>query len=168
MIMIPSVVVAGALICVIVILLDSRSAAPRVLADAPTLGVASAPRQRISHEKVTAQNEQFVFHTSDFADGNARYFTYKVSGTAVNFFVLKSSDGIVRAAFDACDVCYQAKKGYRQAGDLMVCNNCGQTFPSVRVNEEKGGCNPSPLQRTVEGDSLIIQVADVAGGARYF
>jgi len=27
----------------------------------------------------------------------------------------------------------------------MVCNQCGQTFPSVKINEVKGGCNPAAL-----------------------
>ena len=69
----------------------------------------------------------------------------------MKYFVLKSSDGTVRAAFDACDVCYAQKKGYQQEGDEMVCGNCGQRFPSAQINEVEGGCNPSPIERTVKG-----------------
>ena len=36
----------------------------------------------------------------------------------------------------------------------MVCNNCGQRFPSNLINEVRGGCNPSPLERTIEEDEL--------------
>jgi hypothetical protein len=103
-----------------------------------------------------------------FDDGIARFYTVQVDGKTIPFFVLKGSDGSIRAAFDACDVCYPAKKGYRQEGDVMVCNNCGNRFPSVRINVETGGCNPVPLVETVQGGSVIIKVADLQGGARYF
>ncbi|HEY7527662.1 MAG TPA: Fe-S-containing protein, partial [Candidatus Deferrimicrobiaceae bacterium] len=66
----------------------------------------------------------------------------ELDGRQFHYFVLRSSDGTYRAAFDACDVCFRANRGYRQEGDLMVCNQCGQTFPSVKINEVKGGCNP--------------------------
>ena len=75
---------------------------------------------------------------------------------------------MIRAAFNACDVCYLDKKGYRQEGDDMVCNNCGQRFPSELINEVRGGCNPSPLVRTIEGDEVVIRVDDILSGARYF
>jgi len=105
---------------------------------------------------------------STFDDGQARWYTYPADGVDIQFFVLKSSDGVIRAAFNACDVCFLAKKGYRQEGDEMVCNNCGQRFPSVLINEVRGGCNPSPLERTIEGDEVVIQVADILAGANYF
>jgi uncharacterized membrane protein len=102
------------------------------------------------------------------SDGIARFFHYTIGGKDIKFFVLKSSDGVIRAAFDTCDVCYPKKKGYRQEGDFMVCNNCGQMFESVLINVRKGGCNPVPLDRTVEGRNLVIKVADIQRGAFYF
>lgn len=101
-------------------------------------------------------------------DGYAHYYTYNDRGRDVNFFVLRSSDGVIRAAFDACDVCFQEKKGYRQEGDTMVCNNCGQRFPSVQINVLRGGCNPAPLERTIQGDYLVMNVSDIQQGGYYF
>jgi uncharacterized membrane protein len=75
---------------------------------------------------------------------------------------------VIRAAFDACDVCWPSGKGYFQDGDHMVCRNCGRRFVSVKVNEVKGGCNPAPLNRKVEGKDLVIQVADILDGRKYF
>jgi uncharacterized membrane protein len=104
-----------------------------------------------------------------FSDGKARHFEYETpEGIAVKYFVLKSSDGVIRAAFDACDVCWPAGKGYYQDGDVMVCRNCSRRFASVRVNEVKGGCNPAPLQRRVENGQLVIETADLLTGRRYF
>ena len=104
---------------------------------------------------------------SEVNDGQAHFYTYNGSKT-INFFVLRSSDGVIRAAFDACDVCYAAKKGYRQEGDTMVCNNCGQRFPSTKINDIKGGCNPAPLNRYVDGGFLVISTKDIETGAFYF
>ena len=103
-----------------------------------------------------------------FADGKARHFEYKNGALTIRYFIIQSSDGIIRAAFDACDVCWPANKGYFQAGDVMVCRNCGRKFASVLVNEVKGGCNPAPLRRSVENGKLIIQVKDILEGKQYF
>ena len=100
--------------------------------------------------------------------GKAFFLQQEVDGRQLHYFALKSSDGAYRAALDACDVCFRANRGYRQEGDLMVCNNCGQTFPSARIGEVKGGCNPHPLARKVEGQYLVIKKTDIAAGKDYF
>jgi len=105
---------------------------------------------------------------SDFTDGKARYFRFSGKQGPIKFFVVKSRDGVIRAAFDACDVCYKEKKGYHQEGDVMVCNNCGQAFRTELVNQVKGGCNPAPLQRQLVGDQILIHVAALEQGGRYF
>ncbi|MCP3952814.1 MAG: DUF2318 domain-containing protein [Desulfobacterales bacterium] len=112
--------------------------------------------------------DQVEYSVARFNDGKAQHFTYTVGQHTIIYFVLKSSDGVVRAAFDACDVCWPAGKGYVQQGDQMICRNCGRKFDSVRINEVKGGCNPAPLNRRIEGDRLIIQKADILDGLRYF
>ena len=105
-----------------------------------------------------------------FDDGKARHFDYDAgNGLKVRYFVLKSSDGVIRAAFDACDVCWPAGKGYFQSEDVMVCRNCGRQFASVLVNEVKGGCNPAPLNREVVDGKVVLQIADIIeGGKTYF
>ncbi len=100
--------------------------------------------------------------------GKALFLSLESQGRQMYYFALKSRDGAYRAALDACDVCFKSNRGYRQEGDLMVCNNCGQTFPSNRVAEIKGGCNPHPLAREVDGQYLVIKKADIAGRADYF
>jgi uncharacterized membrane protein len=102
-----------------------------------------------------------------FEDGKARHFEHVAGDFKIKYFVLKSSDGIIRAAFDACDVCWPAGKGYYQEGDYMVCRNCGRRFASVLVNEVKGGCNPAPLNRKVENGKVIIEVKDILDGRQY-
>jgi uncharacterized membrane protein len=117
---------------------------------------------------VAAGSESVSIPVAEVSDGKAHFYSYDAGGTAVNYFVIKSKDGELRAAFDACDVCYPQKKGYHQEGDVMVCNNCGRRFPSTEINVQDGGCNPSPLERSVKGDQLVLQVADIQAGTQYF
>ena len=106
---------------------------------------------------------------SEINSGQAKFFDHTLANNqSVRFFVVKSSDGVYRAALDACDTCFHAKKGYRQQGDDMVCNNCGLHFPSADVNDKSGGCNPVGVPRTVEGDYLVIKRSDLEGSGRYF
>lgn len=101
-------------------------------------------------------------------DGKAHFYTYDANGTTVKYFVLSSPDGTVRAALDACEVCYSQKKGYHQEGDYMKCNNCGKTFRSDLINVITGGCNPIPLKRTVSGSNLVIAANNLQASGKYF
>jgi uncharacterized membrane protein len=112
---------------------------------------------------------EVVYPVNDFQNGNARFYSYPAgNGVTIKYFILKSSDGVIRAAFDACDVCFEAGKGYTQKGDFMVCNNCGRRFASVRVNEVQGGCNPAPLAREIKVDKVVLKVKDILEGKQYF
>ncbi|MGD9300796.1 MAG: DUF2318 domain-containing protein [Desulfobacterales bacterium] len=115
-----------------------------------------------------AASTSVAFPLSLFEDGKARHFEHRDGDFTIRYFILKSSDGVLRAAFDACDVCWPAGKGYYQEGDYMVCRNCGRRFASIRVNEVKGGCNPAPLNRSVQNGKLVIQVQDILEGKQYF
>jgi uncharacterized membrane protein len=121
-----------------------------------------------SHKKVKDVDGTISIPVDAFDDGKAHYFQYQNDDGAVKFFVVKSADGQIRAAFDACDVCYPAQKGYSQDGDFMICNNCGRRFHSNRINVVEGGCNPAPLKRRVVADQLVIEVKDILPGSRYF
>ncbi|MUM77121.1 DUF2318 domain-containing protein [Pseudodesulfovibrio sp. F-1] len=105
---------------------------------------------------------------SEVSDGKAHYYVFKRDGFAVKFFLLQSPDGMIRAAFDACDECFREKKGYVQDGEFMVCVNCSQRFHASRINEVRGGCNPSPLERTIGPDSVTIRERDIMAGRGYF
>ncbi len=109
------------------------------------------------------------YPVTQFDNGKARHFEYKASdGVTVKYFVMKSSDGVIRAAFDACDVCWREGKGYVQEGDVMLCRNCGRRFPSTKINVVTGGCNPGPLTRNIEGGKVVIKVEHILEGKRYF
>jgi len=125
---------------------------------------------RSRHEIVAAGPAGDVrLDAAQFDDGQARFYRHaSAGGREFRFFVLKSADGVIRAAFDTCDVCYRERKGYRQVGDMMVCNNCGKSFRSVDINVLQGGCNPVPLDRVVQNGQVVLAAAALQAGAFYF
>ncbi len=112
---------------------------------------------------------QISLPLADLSNGQAKFYQYKASnGSPVRFFVIKSSDGVYRAAADACVICYREKMGYHQEGDNMVCNKCRKRFASAYVNEVTGGCNPDPIRRTMQDDKLLIATSDLEARTELF
>jgi len=139
-----------------------------VVAAAATLGWNAVGGNDGKYPLVKGTNGKITIPESRVSDGKAHYFSYENGEDPIDFFILKSHDGVIRAAFDTCDVCYKEKKGYRQEGDFMVCNNCDQKFRSDMINQVKGGCNPAPLNRLITNGQLVIAEADLVQGAKYF
>lgn len=114
------------------------------------------------------QDGMIKFKSADFNDGQAKFYRFNGQSGPIDFFVVRSHDGVIRSAFDTCDVCYKALKGYRQEGDDMVCNNCDMRFKTNMINVVKGGCNPAPLKRQQVGKAVVIAANDIKKGAWYF
>ncbi len=159
---VPAIIALAAIICIfpqVEVASAMEKATPDEFAPAP----APIPIKPV--------NGQFIFPQSRFAGGRAVFYVYNHSPKeSVKFFVVKSVDNVIRAAFDACDVCYKHKMGYAQTkkGDHMVCMSCGLKFRTDKVNEVTGGCNPGALNRTLKDGNVIITVQAVLSGLRYF
>lgn len=98
---------------------------------------------------------------------NAKFYEYDYGGTKIRFFAVRADDGSVKTAFDACDICYKNKRGYKQEGNYMVCNNCGKKFSINSLgteNKNPGGCWPGYLSSYVNGDNLIIKKSELENG----
>jgi uncharacterized membrane protein len=100
----------------------------------------------------------------------AKFYSYDSNGVSVRYFAVKDKQGTVHVAFDACDVCYEAKKGYKQNGDVMQCLNCGKTFSITSIGTENtaGGCWPSFLPMNIDGNNVVITIADLEAKSYMF
>jgi hypothetical protein len=101
-------------------------------------------------------------------DGKAHFFAYASGGKTVTFFVIKAADGSIRTAYDACMACNHARLGYRQEGDLVVCNNCGMGFKPMEIGTVTGGCSPIPVNKTMDGQMIVLKARNLEAGAQYF
>jgi len=123
------------------------------------------------HSQVALNGSAVTIDAQPLADGQARFFTVQLpAAKAVNFFVVKDSLGVLRAAADACEVCYQQKKGFHQEGAEIVCNNCGNRYPLEKIATEKGGCNPGPISPALQaaGGTITISQAELEQVAQLF
>jgi len=104
-------------------------------------------------------------------DNLARYYHTKLpNGKIIYFFVVKDKAGIYRAAANACQVCYDARMGFRQEGDFMVCDTCGNKYPLEKIATEKGGCNPGPINPNLEvrDGKIFIKQSDLEQVSNFF
>lgn len=90
----------------------------------------------------------------------AKFYPYKAGNTKMEVLAVKAPDGTIRTAFNACQVCYNSGRGYyKQEGDELVCQNCGNRFKTSQVEKIKGGCNPVPIleeNKTDDGSNITI------------
>jgi uncharacterized membrane protein len=118
------------------------------------------------------QNSDTVeISSAELQDGDFHYYEYNSGGTNIKYFMVKGSDGQIHTAFDACDVCFEAKKGYAQDGNNARCRNCGNKYSINELgtkNAAGGGCWPGYLPRTVSGGNVVIKTSDLRGGSYYF
>lgn len=132
-----------------------------------TLFIAGCSSNEVTTNAVAGDN--FVKIPLSEISSEAKHYSYDTNGVKVNYFVALGSDGNVRTAFDACDVC-GGYKGYRQEGTDMVCNNCGRAFSidSIGTKNRGGGCWPSYLSHKIEGDYVLISESEIEKGAFRF
>jgi len=89
----------------------------------------------------------------------ARFYPYKAGKTNMEVIAVKASDGTVRTAFNTCQVCFDSGRGYyKQQGDELICQNCGNRFKLDQIEKIKGGCNPVPItkENKSEDESKIV------------
>lgn len=122
-----------------------------------------------AHKKLEPQGSMVQIPLTELQPQQASFYKVTLDGSEVRFFAVKGSDGRIRTALDACDVCYKERKGYQQQGDVMLCRNCNLTFPIDRISPSSvGGCNPHFLSSQVAGDQLVLSVDELKKGARFF
>jgi uncharacterized membrane protein len=116
------------------------------------------------------QNETDVRISISNVSTSAKFYSYDSNGVTVRYFAVKDKQGNVHIAFDACDVCYEAKKGYKQDGDVMQCINCGKTFSitSIGTDNTAGGCWPSFLPMNIDGNDVVIKITDLEAKSYMF
>lgn len=121
------------------------------------------------YEKVKANGDVVTISATKLADGKAHFYKLVDGGKEISFFAVKAQDNSIKVAFDACDACYHAKKGYEQKGDKMNCKNCNMKFAIDRLGPNAtGGCNPGYLPHQLKGGTISINLHDLKAGARYF
>jgi FTR1 family protein len=117
------------------------------------------PRAISPPKLVQADDGMIKIPMTDVNDGKLHRFGLQVGSTTVRFLALKTGEGKINTAFDACEIC--GAYGYVQENQAIVCLNCSADIHAPTIGEG-GGCNPIPLASRVEGDRLLVAASDVA------
>lgn len=126
--------------------------------------------ERSSYTRVKPDQEGLVrLDVGDLEPNDVRFYRFLNYGNQeVKFFLARAGDGEIHAAFDANQVCYKLKRGYRHEGEWVVCNKCDKAFRIREVNDGGGGCKPAVLAHRLEGDQVVMTEAEILAGWRYF
>jgi uncharacterized membrane protein len=119
-------------------------------------------------ESVKAVDDRVTLDAAALAQGSSRHYRYQDGATKVRFFLVRDRQGVVRAAFDACEACWRNGKGYVMKDGAMFCSNCGRSFALNRIGLVTGGCNPHPLEFAVKENTVSISARQLLNGAPYF
>lgn len=121
-----------------------------------------------SPKEVTSTEGVVVIDTSTLKNEQSTHYFLRDKGNTIRFFVVRDKQGVVRAAIDACEVCYESDKGYKFDTNVMICVNCGQKFALHNIGKLKGGCNPHPIQYDTTDKSIRIPETELLQNAHYF
>lgn len=88
---------------------------------------------------------------------NVTFVNYEIDNVIIQFVVVRGTDGNVRIAFNTCQACNPSPNAYfKQVGEYLQCQNCGNKFHIDKIGIEKGGCNPAPVEEKEVKDNEII------------
>lgn len=101
--------------------------------------------QTAAQQPAAVKDADIVIPISGVSE-TATFYPAEVGGTKLEVLAVKAPDGSIRTAFNTCQVCYDSGRGYyKQEGNVLVCQNCGNRFSMDKVEVAKGGCNPVPI-----------------------
>ncbi|MDF2484885.1 MAG: uncharacterized protein K0R46_1053 [Herbinix sp.] len=122
-------------------------------------------------EITVAKDSDVVIQLKDVTE-TAAFYPANINGTDLEVIAVKAPDGTIRTAFNTCQVCYSSGKGYyKQEGDQLVCQNCGNQFGMGDVEVTKGGCNPVPITpeyKNVTAETITISKDILAQATEIF
>jgi uncharacterized membrane protein len=123
---------------------------------------ASTGKDIISNSSETTESTtagDLIIPKSEITE-TAKFYPYNANGTRMEILAVKAGDGSIRTAFNTCQICNGSPKAYyKQQGNVLVCQNCGNRFNMDMVEQERGGCNPVPIvngEKNDDGTNITI------------
>ncbi|MEJ2192620.1 MAG: Fe-S-containing protein [Nitrospirota bacterium] len=113
-----------------------------------------------------SSGDEIRFSISTLREETPVFYSLEHEGTRIDYLLVKVN-GRVESYFDACAKCYPKKLGYRVEDKHLVCVACGERY-SMHNLKGAGSCYPLPLEGKTEGDTYVIEKADIINGQRYF
>lgn len=123
------------------------------------------PKKLPAPEPIHAEDGVVSVPLSALEDGKLHRYGFASSNRTVRFLALKTADGKVRTALDACEIC--GAFGYLQEGPHLICLNCVAEINPLTVGQA-GGCNPVPLEAELSATEVRVPAATLEKEAHRF
>lgn len=121
------------------------------------------------YKTLSAADGEVRIPVKEVDDGKVHFYTYRKSGKRINILVRTDGGGEISVYFDACFTCHKHKKGYRDEGTDLVCNECSMRFSLAEKKwDNTGGCSPILLKSTIADGFIIIRAENIEKGAKLF
>ncbi len=146
--------------------LDFQKFAAAVSAVGLLVGLASCGASGSSD---AAESAGFSFSTGSLSV-TPSFIPLKSGAQDMELIALKDADGDIRLAYNTCQSCAGSPYAYFDLeGDVLRCQNCGQTFDLNTIGAVNGGCNPKPVSDfSVDGDEVNIPQEELESAAPEF
>jgi len=139
-----------------------------VLTAAVICGFSACVRGNVNDKKTSQDSElnkresaiidqDLIIQTKDITR-NVLFFPVVIDGVQMEIIAVKTPDGRIRTAFNACQVCYKYGNGYYvQVNTVLVCQKCKKRYSMEVIETKTGGCNPLSIfpENKIETDTTI-------------
>lgn len=125
----------------------------------------AVPKKVPPPEPVAAEDGWVTLPLSQLEDGQLHHLGFRSSNKLVRFLAMKTADGKIHTALDACEIC--GPFGYLQEGRNLVCLNCAAEINPLTL-DMGGGCNPIPLPSEVTATTVRVAASELEKAAHLF
>ncbi|MBR1640174.1 MAG: DUF2318 domain-containing protein [Treponema sp.] len=110
-------------------------------------------------EDFQLEGKRIYIPLEQVSDGHLHRFSWDNGrGKTVRFIIVQKKGTNFGIGFDACEVC--GNVGYYERKNDIVCNRCDVVMNRNTIGL-KGGCNPIPLESSIEDGGIVIDTDDL-------
>lgn len=128
--------------------------------------VANAKPEIVEAIPVSAVEGHIDVPLEQIQDGHLHRYVYRAStGEQVRYIVILKGGSSYGVGLDACEIC--GATGYYERDNQVICKLCDVQMNKATIGT-KGGCNPIPIEYSIEEGNLRVPQAELERNARIF
>ncbi len=110
-------------------------------------------------EEFQIEGNRIFIPLEQVSDGYLHRFSWtNGKNVTVRFIIVQKKGTSFGVGFDACEVC--GNVGYYERKNEVVCNRCDVVMNKNTIGL-KGGCNPIPLEYSIEDGGIVVYTEDL-------
>lgn len=128
--------------------------------------VANQEAEIVPAVPVEAENGSVDVDLEIVKDGHLHRFVYSAeTGEQVRYIVILKGGSAYGVGLDACEIC--GTTGYYERDNQVICNLCDVQMNKATIGT-RGGCNPIPIEYSIEEGKLRVPQSELERNAKIF